>query len=397
MFLMGGGENEKMIIENITQKLNRSITIGEENWELLICSLMSAYAPKIPINGLEKRSSIHTIFCGDISSAKTSALHLLAEISPKYVWIDDSTKASFVGIATKNGIQPGIIDMCKSGAMFIPEYAKVKIPYLRQFLDNDTITISKWGFVKAIKPKTVMMVAINPKGDWFLNSKNLRLQINQSEGDLSRFDIMLPTIVNTSLNEKIIDKMSFFSSDKNFDLGGIKSELRNIKWIMDKIKRVVLAEKQKNRLRDTFKLHNKNLRGKRPVLLIPRDFETLLRLVNTVVCLNVSRRENKNERGGLTVRAEDVDIDKSITLWESIINKREIIYTSANRNLINSDLKERLYEIISGRDKWKVSELERTIEEYKIMSRATFYRKLKELISEDRLKKIGNKPMYVEV
>ena len=397
------------LIEETAKELNKLVEIGTSQWELLLYSAISNYCPEIPVSGIKKRCTMHAILYGDISTGKTTVLKILETVAPKALYYTSTTRASFEGLVGADGIEDGVMDRVKDGALLIPEYNSCNIPYLREFLDNDHIRFAKGGKEKEGKPNTVVITGTNPKSDWWLNNMKLRAQIGEAEGDLSRFDVFLPMVVTKESNAKVVGDWKLFSNDKSeIDLDNIGGNLTDLSTDMAHIKGVNITPDQERTLKDTFMRHNKSLSGgPRPVLLVPRDMETLCRILNVVVISNFSNR--KVNDGIVSVRKEDVE--KAVELFETLISYREEVYSKSTREIYSLDDKILLKIIEAGGGKEvKTVDVEKVVvreddrgnqitdndgNPLGLCSRATYYRVLKKLILEKHLKKIGNKPMIV--
>ena len=381
------------------------ILLGKQYWEMLLYAVLSVNAPRINIDGILRRQTLHVMLCGDISTGKTTVMKIIERIAPKSEWYDDVTKASFEGVATSEGIEDGIIDRLKDAVFLVPEFKDIKLPHKRQFLDNDKIKISKRGHIKEIRPNTVFIAGINPKSDWFINNMNLREQVPQSEGDLSRIDIFLPLAMTKEKMEVLLEKIDLFSDKEPVNLEEYSLLLSDLAGAMSTVGKVVLTKEQKERLKDVFRKHIKELNGTRPLLVILRDYEMLARLVNVIVTANVLNREvvGTTEDGKKIIQAKDEDIDKAIEYFETIIDLRETLYTKETRKF--PDLKEKIYTLIVKRGRGepvKVKELEEVVtkplpeNDFKpLCSRATLYRVISRLLVERRLVLKNERPMEV--
>jgi len=183
--------------EKIALALDRIVIFGPRNWELTLYCLMSPHAPRILINNLDYRANLHEMLAGDISTAK-STIHKIAKlIAPKMMVVDETTKASFEGVApTRSGdeIEEGILDHAMDGVMIVEEYTNnfARMPLMRRAMDCEYIEIHKKGSSKGIHVNTTLLAACNPRGDFFREEVdgNFREQIVFKEGILSRYRIV---------------------------------------------------------------------------------------------------------------------------------------------------------------------------------------------------------------
>jgi len=391
-------------IEEIARKLNEVIFIGTDIWEMILYSILSVYAPEIPINAprdedetfsLNTRNAIHLLLMGDISSAKSKILKLVSLISPKATKINKFTEATFEGVATKEEIEEGVIDIANNGDLIIPEFDKIarEFTILREVMDCDWIEIGKRGKFKKLKINISIKAGGNPKNDFFLNQINLREQIPFSEGLLSRFDILIPLINTKEKNEYLLSKINIFGySPTKVNLKRINELLTTLSQGMKQIKRVVLTEGQKQRLKEVWLRNNKELEN-RPLLLL-RDLETLCRFVNVIAVSNFHKRKVKD---GI-LYAKDEDIEKAISLWETLIDLRKHLYTSMSRMI--TTVKDKILIAIMELSKEKgytTTEelLKYVVEEKKLCSRATLYRKIDDLLLERKIMRDGERNMKI--
>ncbi len=389
----------KTDFEKIAMELDQIVIFGPRNWELVLYSIMSPHAPRLLINNLDYRANIHTLLAGDISTAKSKILKIAKLISPKMLVVDETTKASFEGVApTQSGgeIEDGILDHANGGNMIVEEYTSpfARMPLMRRAMDGESIKIWKKGSSKEIDVNTTLIAACNPREDFFVEETegNFRQQIPFKEGILSRFDNLILLTATEVKNELILSKMHLMSTRSplsKIDFAAIKEDLEILAEGMKSgsITRVSLTPAQEQMLKDAFSNQNSRERVlKNRPLVILRDAETLTRLVNIIATVNFSKRTITKD--GL-LKAKDADIDKAIQLWENLINLRVEIYgNQGTRNFL--DVRDEMVAFIarmqsyhkSTGDEAKVSvaELKREIvERRKLVSSATFYRELRTL------------------
>ncbi len=382
----------KTDFEDLARRLNVLVIVGVDVWELTLYCLMSPNAPRFLMNALDYRPNLHENLAGDISTAKSKILKISKLIAPKMLVVDDTTKATFEGVApTKSGgkIADGVLDWADDGVMIVEEFtnAFARMPLFRRVMDGEFIQIFKKGSAKGKQANITMLTACNPSGDFFQEEITFRKQLPFKEGVLSRFDVLIPLTATQLKNELIIDKIDFFGTkvDGLIDFDEVKNQLTTLAQGMKQIKFVLLTEEQKTRLRDIFKDHNDADRRKRIIknrpLVILRDAETLARLVNVIATVNFSRR--KIERGLLF--ADDEDIDKAIQLWENLLNYRVQLYARGNRNLttISEEFVAHLARI-GGTENWIPQDAlyEEFVNVQRKVGRSTFYNEIKGLLEE---------------
>lgn len=409
---------KKTNFEITAQDLNRIVIFGEANWELILYGIMSPYAPRVLINNLDYRQNINTLLAGDISTAK-SKIHKIAKVvSPKMLVIDETTKASFEGVApTKAGeeIEEGIIDKAKDGIVVIEELNRklTEMTLWRRFMDGEYIQIWKKGSTKGLCPNTSVLAACNPDSDFFIEEtgNSFRRQIPFKEGVLSRFDIVIPLTATQVKNEILADKINLMSPSAKIDgidLNAIKEDLMTLSQGMKAaVKRVVLKPEQQQTIKEAFKQLNKMDMDKRILknrpLIVLRDLETLARLVNTISSVNFSKRKIKN---GILL-ADDSDISKAIQLWENLMQFRVQLYRdTGSRNLLSVADEIILYILHSQKyrqdqglpEEVPVSQIIREFVEVKrTIGKTTFYEELKGLRESGRIIQHGKRDGSVKI
>lgn len=268
-------------------------------------------------------------------------------IAPKMVSVDDTTRATFEGVApTKSGeeIEEGVIDWANNGTIIVEEFTNVfaKMPLFRRVMDCEEVTIFKKGSEKHMRVNTTMLAACNPDADFFLEEVNgkpvsFRNQIAFKEGILSRFDVLVPLTATQVKNEMLADKMHMLKpttpeEETKFQL--IKEDLDTIAVGMATVSRVVITDDQERRMKEVFLSHNevdreRRILKNRPLVLL-RDLETLGRFVNTIATVNF--RNRMLSEGVLF--AADEDVEKAISLWENLLQLRVQLYGGrGDRNL----------------------------------------------------------------
>jgi hypothetical protein len=389
----------KTDFEEIAQTLNKAIIFGEEFWELTLYALMSPRAPKIQISGMEHRANIHYLLAGDISTAKSKILTVCERVSPKALIVDETTKASLEGVAPLgkgDEIADGILDHARDGNIIIEELTNnfAKMPLWRRAMDCKYIQIFKKGIPKGIDVNTTVLAACNPTEDFYNIEDLFRDQIGFKEGVLSRFDVLIPLTATTTTNKVLIDKLVLFgSATEDFDLSKIKKRLSLIASGMDTIKKVVITDEQQDLIRNVFKEKNKRdererLLKRRPLVLL-RDLETLLRLVNVIASVNFSRRTV--EDGVLS--ASDEDVAKAIALWETLLHIRVQLYASQiSPTRMFYSTGDEIVKFIAYATKANNSEtvlvkdvMLEIVGNQQLVSEATFYREIQNMRAEGRI------------
>jgi hypothetical protein len=318
-------------IDEIAEKLNDIAIIGVDIWKMIIYAMMSTYCPKPIVDGVEKRNNAHILFVGDISTSKSLICSTTLAIAPKASAYSGFTKANFEGAydTAEKEIGDGVIDEVKDGLLVIKEYTPdIDIPHRRELMDNDTITFGKGGDKKVIEnPNTTFLCACNPSDDFF-QTELLRGQVHLTEGELSRFDIMIPIINRKEDNARILRGMKLFGGQrKDIELGEINLILSTLSEQMKNIIGVSITEEQEERIKQAYFRHNVDLEH-RPMLIL-RDVEVIIRLLNVITCINFPK--NGMDKG--IVKATDENVDEAICLWESLMEMRKSLYINTERRI----------------------------------------------------------------
>lgn len=396
-------------IDDIASTLNNKVDLGIDTWKLILYSTLSAQAKRFYMGGRPARSSLHTLLIGDIATAKSKALNMVEEISPKAEKVDSMTPASFIGNYDNSTgeIEEGVVDEVLYGNLIFHEYDKMNKDdeVIRPVFDNDELSVRKGGETKIIEKTPISVIAgANPEDDFFTeNGEGLRGQINFKEGELSRFDILIPLVNTPEQMEKYTENMSFFKKRESEDLSEYKQLMDTLKTKINKIEETRLGEAEDGRPPLEQQLRNKfnNLQEEldsphRPTLIIMRDLEVLMRLTNIIGCVH----EEPNKEGVITISQESVD--KATSQFEELIYLRKQLYDSESRKDIAHSTKEQIeLELITmTEDKDEVSKPElknRCLREGIVNNKATFYNKINELIREERVVETDDKEKYTTI
>ena len=395
---------KKTNFEKIADQLNKVVIWGTAAWELILYGVMSVYSPRIFINNLDRRSNIHCILAGDISTAKSGVLKVCKFIAPKSVIMDDSSKATFEGIANRGGIEEGVLDWAKDGIILVEELSTklTRMKLFRRAMDCEDYAVHKGGSSKVRPVNTTMIAACNPDEDFFQEETSFRSQIPYKEGILSRFDVLIPLTSTPEQNDMILDEMTLFEEGQTFSFADIKSQLHTLSVGMKNIKRVSLTLEQSDKLKEAFRLHNNrdqksNVLKFRPLVIL-RDLETLARFVNTIATVNFSKRTIDDEG---TLLVDDSDIEKGIQLWENLLSYRIQLYSDKPaRNLmsISDEMVLYLFSNDAVSNEIAVSQLfNEFVSVRRMLAKSTFYKELDTLIETGRIVALGERNRTVKL
>jgi len=386
-------------VDDVAYRLNQKVDLGQDVWKLLIYSTLSAPAEKFIMGGRPTRSSLHTLLIGDISTAKSKALSIIEEISPKADQVDDMTKASFIGSydTSEKEIKEGIVDRIQGGNLIIEEYDKIEKHdgLMRVVFDNSSLSVSKGQDTKEFEEVTTsILTGANPKNDFFTTKEEaLRGQIPFKEGELSRFDVLIPLTNTSEQMEKYTQEMELFGSRESASMDEAKRMMRALSTKISEVDEVEIGEEQSQRIKDGFNQLQVDIDTEhRPTLIIMRDLETLVRLTNIIGCVY----KEPNEDG--TIEIDDKVVDKALSQFETLIDLRKRLYTKKNRQKLADTPKDKIYNKIlemAGTSesgfveqadlKDKCVEGEGVSGEWIVKSKPTFYEKIKELKREERV------------
>lgn len=413
-------------IDSISQRLNRMVDLGMDVWSLTLYSSLSASADKFHYGGRPTRSSLHTLFIGDISTAKSKTLGIIDEISPNSEIVDKMTEASLIGSydTSKKEFQEGVIDRVQNGNLIMEEYDKSNNSQdiLRKVFDNNNLNVPKGQARKLIEEVRVsIMAGANPDDDFFTNQDEvLRDQIPFDEGELSRFDVLIPLTNTAEQMEKYVEDMTFFGSREENSLDDVAKTMDALNTKINSIDQVEIGQQKvevtedniekvssyKNHtepddleigeevridliqaIKTAFNNQQQELTQNkfRPTLIIMRDLEILMRLVHIIGCVK------KEPKDGFI----EIDIDvvsEAVSQFETIIDLRERLYTNKDRSKLANTPKGEVYwklVEVSGEGDEEVlkSDLkDECMREGIVNNKQTFYNKIDELIKERKVK-----------
>jgi DNA replicative helicase MCM subunit Mcm2 (Cdc46/Mcm family) len=393
-------------IDDIAYRLNQKVDLGQDVWKLLIYSTLSAPADKFIMGGRPTRSSIHTLLIGDISTAKSKALSIIEEISPKADQVDDMTKASFIGSydTSSNKIKEGIVDRIQDGNLIIEEYDKIEKHdgLMRVVFDNSSLSVSKGQDTKEFDEVTTsILTGANPKNDFFTTKEDaLRGQIPFKEGELSRFDVLIPLTNTSEQMEKYTQEMELFGSRESASMDEAKKMMRALSTKINEVDKVEIDEEQEQRIKDGFNELQEDIDTKhRPTLIIMRDLETLVRLVNIIGCVYLDPDENQK------IEINEEVVNKALSQFETLIDLRKRLYTEESREKLAETPKDKIYnkalELSATAENQKIKQnklKDKAIESGIVNNKPTFYEKLKELKREEKIAEVNpEKDRYKEI
>ena len=405
-------EAAKTDFETLATGLNQIVFFGVSCWELILYSTMSPYAPKVKINTIRHRPTMHVLLAGDVSTAKSTILWIVEVIAPKCTKFDETTKASFEGVAkpgNSDEIADGVIDNAKDGVIIIEEFVKklADMPIFRRMMDSiKPIIIFKKGLRKEIEANVAVLAGCNPTDDFFREETSFRPQLPFKEGILSRFDVLIPLTATPIKTALFTDKLNLFGDSREpFNADEIKSKLQTISLGMRQIVRVVITEEQQVRIKSAFKAQNERdmrraLLKHRPLVIL-RDLENLTRLINVIASVNFAKKHKVDEDGSL--HATDEDIDKAIQLWENLIELRIQLYQEeSSRELLSISDEMIIYTSQQARDSpdgfCPISSLrQHFVNDTRKISQSSFYRELETMRNEKRIMQVGKREGKIQV
>jgi len=367
-------------MDKVVRLLNRYVPVGVDVWVALVCAILSVYAPKLLINGIESRNAIHVMLCGDVASLKSSVLRVVSKVSPKARIVTRSTEASLEGIGTIKGIQEGVIDKANDGVIIFPQFSRSEFTIMRELMDCTKVVIEKSGETKETDVNMSVMTDVNPTKDFWVSTQILREQLGYKEGLLSRFDVLLPFYTTDEKIREVLGKTRFMDGRRAEDVfGEVKKWLIEVAKKLKTIKTVKLTKRKAEDVRRFFLSYNRVVNG-RPLVLL-RDFDFLLRLINVVACVN--------SKGYDVVYAKGRDVNLACAIWEYVISLREKMLTEKGREALVSP-KEYIYNQIIENGEVSLEKLKEVVcEKAQICKKSAFYEYLKQLRLEGKIKRNG--------
>jgi DNA replicative helicase MCM subunit Mcm2 (Cdc46/Mcm family) len=368
-----------MSLSDLARELNRAIILGEDMWKMTLLSIISPYAPRVQLNGLDIRPNLHMLMAGDVSTAKSAIIELAKKIAPKWDSITKATDASLEG--SSNSVvefTQGLLESASDGILVVPEFQShrfASIQILREALDGHEVRIFKRGQMRAFTPNITLIAACNPIDDFYNTKKEMRNQVAYKEGLISRFDFVIPLLASAKLNAAVVEEINLFGSASTpVDLSSIAAELSATRGALRKITSVSITNEQQRRMKDVFKFHNQRKLRNRPFLVL-RDLETICRLVNALVAFNAREHAQTAQ-----LLATDLEVDQAISIWESLLMLRQEFYTSTIRSLQTLD--DKILDAIAKKGTEHTEAIKEIIcNQNHLCSEATFYRRLSNLVS----------------
>jgi DNA replicative helicase MCM subunit Mcm2 (Cdc46/Mcm family) len=395
-------------IEDIAVKLDQIIDVGVDVWKLVLYSVLSPHSNNIKLNDREIRSSLHTLFIGEISTGKSGICGIAHQISPQSEKVTGMTKASFEGSYNNKDdkIEDGVIDRIRHGNLIMEEYDKINLSdgsLMRTVFDNSDLQIEKGNDKKKFdEVPTSIIAGANPKKDFFIQDTNIRDQVPFKEGELSRFDITIPMVNTAEDTARIVDEMTIFGGKTDLNMDEVAQVMEQLATRVAQVTEMEFEETPDDQpsleqeLKQAFKALQTTLETKnRQELLIARDFEILVRLVNIIGCINEEILDGK-----ITVSQETVS--KAVSQFETLIDLRERLYLSDNREKVSVNQKDRILEEIvkltnQGETVRQDKVKEKCLDEGVVNNKATFYNKMEELVNEEKVWRDPDKDRYKEV
>ncbi len=380
-------------IDTVASQLNTMVDIGNDVWKLVLYSALSAPAEKIQKNGRPMRSSLHTMLIGDISTAKSQVLNIVKDIQPNYAAPTSMTKASFIGAydTEEKQFQEGIVDRIQDGNLIVEEFDKIEYDdgQMRQVFDNSDIEDSKGQDTKYIPEiRTSVIAGANPKDDFFTTEEQaLRGQIPFKEGELSRFDVLIPLVNTTEQMDKYVDDTTFFGGGEHVDMTEIRQMMNALNTKIQNVDTVEISPEQAQRLKNGYKELQEELdeNDHRPTLLIMRDLETLQRLAYVIGCVYEPVEDG-------TIRISEGTVSKALSQFNTLIDLRKKLYVEEDRARLANTTKDEVYweavkmtEDSDDNEVLKKELKERCIRKGIVNSKQVCYSKIDELIKEERV------------